>query len=55
MKKALSVLAGIVILASCGNEISQQNYGNFKLPAYDFAFGLNWNGVIDDWRVEKYR
>ena len=23
--------------------------------AYDFAFGLDWNGVIDDWRVKKYR
>lgn len=22
---------------------------------YDFAFGLNWEGVIDDSRVEKYR
>lgn len=22
---------------------------------YDFAFGLNWNGVIDDARVQKYR
>ena len=22
--------------------------------AYDFAFGLNWNGVIDDARVRKY-
>ena len=21
---------------------------------YDFAFGLNWSGVIKDWRVEKY-
>lgn len=21
---------------------------------YDFAFGLNWSGVIDDERVEKY-
>lgn len=21
---------------------------------YDFAFGLNWTGVINDWRVEKY-
>ena len=21
---------------------------------YDFAFGLNWSGVINDWRVEKY-
>lgn len=31
MKKVLSVFAGIVILASCGNEISQQNYGNFNL------------------------
>jgi beta-glucosidase len=22
---------------------------------YDFGFGLNWNGVIKDARVEKYR
>ena len=22
---------------------------------YDFAFGLNWNGVIDDERVKKYQ
>ena len=22
--------------------------------AYDFAFGLNWSGVIDDERVRKY-
>ena len=22
---------------------------------YDFAFGMNWNGVIDDERVQKYR
>ena len=22
---------------------------------YDFAFGLNWSGVIDDSRVKKYR
>ncbi|MBR2352124.1 MAG: glycoside hydrolase family 3 C-terminal domain-containing protein [Alistipes sp.] len=21
---------------------------------YDYAFGLNWSGVINDWRVEKY-
>ena len=21
---------------------------------YDFAFGLNWSGVIKDWRVERY-
>ena len=23
--------------------------------SYDFAFGLNWKGVINDWRVEKYK
>ena len=23
--------------------------------AYDFAFGLNWSGVIDDERVKHYR
>jgi beta-glucosidase len=23
--------------------------------AYDFAFGLNWKGVIDDERVRKYK
>ncbi|MNR56904.1 hypothetical protein D3C85_1775760 [compost metagenome] len=22
---------------------------------YDFAFGLNWSGVIEDTRTEKYR
>jgi beta-glucosidase len=22
---------------------------------YDFAFGLNWKGVINDARVEKYK
>ena len=22
---------------------------------YDFAFGLNWKGVIDDERVKKYK
>lgn len=22
---------------------------------YDFAFGLNWNGVISDERVRKYK
>ena len=22
---------------------------------YDFGFGLNWSGVISDWRTEKYR
>jgi beta-glucosidase len=27
---------------SCGNR-------------YDFAFGLNWSGVIEDWRTEKYK
>ena len=22
---------------------------------YDFAFGLNWKGVIHDWRTQKYK
>ena len=22
---------------------------------YDFAFGLNWSGIIDDARVKKYK
>lgn len=22
---------------------------------YDFAFGLDWSGVINDWRVKKYQ
>ena len=21
---------------------------------YDYAFGLNWSGVINDWRTETY-
>lgn len=23
--------------------------------AYDFAFGMNWKGVINDERVQKYK
>ena len=23
--------------------------------AYDFAFGLNWSGIINDWRTKRYR
>ena len=22
---------------------------------YDYAFGLNWSGVINDWRIDKYK
>ena len=22
---------------------------------YDFAFGLNWSGTINDWRTERYK
>ncbi len=22
---------------------------------YDFAYGLNWDGIINDWRVERYK
>ena len=22
---------------------------------YDYAYGLNWSGVISDWRTEKYK
>lgn len=28
----------------------QDNEGH----TYDYAYGLNWNGVISDWRTEKY-
>ena len=24
-------------------------------PDYDFAFGMNWSGVISDERVKKYK
>jgi len=30
-------------------------YTDSEGNSYDFAFGLNWQGVIDDERVEKYR
>ena len=30
-------------------------YRDSRGNVYDFAFGLNWNGVIDDERVKKYR
>ncbi|APA63725.1 glycoside hydrolase family 3 protein [Maribacter sp. 1_2014MBL_MicDiv] len=32
-----------------------QPYTDADGNAYDFAFGLNWNGVIEDARVQKYR
>jgi len=32
-------------------EPHQDSEGNI----YDFAFGLNWNGVINDARVQQYR
>lgn len=31
------------------------SYADSDGNTYDFAFGLNWQGVIDDERVEKYR
>ena len=30
-------------------------YTDSQGNTYDFAFGLNWSGVIDDERVQKYR
>lgn len=30
-------------------------YTDSEGNSYDFAFGMNWNGVIDDERVKKYR
>ena len=30
-------------------------YRDSEGNSYDFAFGLNWNGVINDARVKKYR
>lgn len=32
-------------------EPHQDSEGNF----YDFAFGLNWNGVIENERVAAYK
>lgn len=30
-------------------------YKDSEGNSYDFAYGLNWSGVIKDWRVEKYK
>ena len=32
-----------------------QPYKDSEGNVYDFAFGLNWKGKIDDWRTEKYK
>lgn len=32
-----------------------QPYTDSEGNSYDFAFGMNWSGVIDDERVKKYR
>lgn len=29
-------------------------YKDSEGNTYDYAFGMNWNGVIKDWRTEKY-
>lgn len=29
-------------------------YSDADGHAYDFGFGLNWKGVIHDWRTDKY-
>ena len=30
-------------------------YKDINGNIYDFAFGMNWNGVIKDYRVKKYK
>jgi beta-glucosidase len=40
----------------CFNSPRDMNcYTDSQGNTYDFAFGLNWSGVIDDERVRKYR
>ena len=29
-------------------------YADTDGHVYDYAYGLNWSGVIADWRTEKY-
>lgn len=41
----------IVAFSGCALHYEMEDKGN----TYDFAFGLNWDGVIQDSRVEKYK
>ena len=51
MKMAAAAI--LMTLAACdGQKWSEKQVDSFT---YDFAFGLNWQGVIHDARVEKYK
>ena len=34
--------------------VDWESYKDADGNVYDFAYGLNWSGVIKDWRTEKY-
>ena len=47
-------MAGLM-LYSAHQSIPSGSRGFFGANTYDFAFGLNWSGVISDERVSKYK
>ena len=51
MKRFLPLIP-LLLLAACGPKWQETEADGH---AYDFAFGLNWSGVIDDARVQQYR
>ena len=54
--KSLSCLALTRLLPPMGRIIrGSVRYYHKDGNVYDFAFGLNWSGVINDWRVKKYK
>ena len=41
---------GVIVGVAFDMECLTDSEGN----TYDYAFGLNWSGVINDWRTETY-
>ena len=51
MKRILPILAVLVLAGAC----DMRPYTDSEGHSYDFAYGMDWSGVIDDARVRAYR
>lgn len=58
--KALYPTAALLLMAAVEHQLEDlprdmECYVDAAGNKYDFAFGLNWSGVINDSRVQKYK
>ncbi len=53
MKKGYEAqLKSVIMLKNISNVLPAKDSEGH---VYDFGYGMNWNGVIDDWRTHKYK